>query len=424
VDSVVDLCLDSIHEPSPELIEIIRDVHLKASTQPLRFGLAAMLDPSKGPRVLVAAVIHGSPASLALVGEALAAMSVGSPAARVVTDALLRRGITGEPLQSTLTRMLSEDSSRKFATRALLQIETDLAHRALLSYYGAGAIPDDDRDSAWSALLGLLETPLGDAAALVMRDWYERRQTSAAPYHLRFLPRLGVADAHERLLGIASKDTSWHEQQQEAIAGLFAIDPEAALGCAQRLFTRLHAKSRWRFLHELASQGDETAIPVLCRLALQEKDGPSRADVGRNLRRFDPVEVEAHLRPMLEDRSEFTRLRAIELAGWQPDGLLATELAKLAADDPEPDARVAAAAACRRQRSERLTLQLMAELQSSSGANLRLGLVSALVERVDPFLAEIRGDRLFVFDLLKSAREEIYADAVLRRRRGAEDQTR
>jgi hypothetical protein len=49
-------------------------------------------------------------------------------------------------------------------------------------------------------------------------------------------------------------------------------------------------------------------------------------------------------------------------------------------------------------------------------------LVGTLVERVDPFLAKVQGDRVFVFDLLKSAREEIHADAVLVRRRAMEDQ--
>jgi hypothetical protein len=125
---------------------------------------------------------------------------------------------------------------------------------------------------------------------------------------------------------------------------------------------------------------------------------------------------------MLEDGSESTRLRAIELAGWQPDDLLGAEVSRLAADDPEPDIRVAAAAACRRQRSERLTLDLMSELQSSASESLRFGLVGTLVERVDPFLAKVQGDRVFVFDLLKSAREEIHADAVLVRRRAMEDQ--
>lgn len=423
VDSVVELILDSVHEPSPQLIETIRDTHLKEATLPLNIGLAEMLHPSKGARVLLAAVIHGRPASLALVGEALAAMPAGSPAAQVVVDALLRRGVTGEPPQSTLTRMLSERDSRSFATRALLRIGTDRTQRALFAYYGTGAIPDGDRDSAWSALLGLLETPLGDAAALVMRDWYETGQTPVSPHYLRFLPRLGVADAHERLLEIASKDANWHEQQQEAIAGLFAIEPDAALGCAQRLFTRLPDKLRRRFPHELASLGDEAAIPVLCRHVLQEGDRPTRAHVGRSLRRFDAIEVKEHLLSMLEDGRESTRLRGIELAGWQADSLLATELAKLAADDPEPDVRVAAAAACRRQRSERLTLELMAELQSSAGAGLRFALVSTLVERVDPFLAETRGDPLFVFDLFESAREEIHAHAVLWRQRGKEDQT-
>jgi hypothetical protein len=153
VDSVVDLCLDSIHEPSPKLIGVIRDVHLKESTRPPSFGLPDMLDPSISQRVVFAAAIHGSPESVALIGEALAAMPAGAPAGQASVEALLRRGFTGEPLQSALTKMLSEPSSRKFAAEALLQIKSDFAQQALLSHYSARHVFDSDRDGAWSTLL-------------------------------------------------------------------------------------------------------------------------------------------------------------------------------------------------------------------------------------------------------------------------------
>ena len=52
---------------------------------------------------------------------------------------------------------------------------------------------------------------------------------------------------------------------------------------------------------------------------------------------------------------------------------------------------------------------------------LRFGLVGTLVERIDPFLAEIRRDPLFTLDLVKSAREDVYVDAVLQRQRDKDD---
>lgn len=416
-ESVVDLCSTSAYQATPELLGALR-TDRKALPDPPKFGAEEMLDPLRGPHTIVVAAIHGSDGSLALVREVLQQASIDSVQAKTAAEVLLRLGHGDDTVRQALARMLRSNDNHRFAAEALLGLGTEDSWRTLLDHYGGSlSAVDSDRDVAWFSLLSLLDTSLGEKATQVLRTWYEQHREPIAREFLRYLPRLGVANAHERLLDLASTDHERLEQQYQAVAGLFSIDREAALGCAQRLLPRLHGDTARRKLADLVNLGGEDSLSLLCGHALQEDDVPTREHIGRSLRALPAEAVEGHLKPMIGSPNGATRLRAIELAGWRPAGFLGAELAALATDDPEPDVRMAAAAACRRQRSEELTLELMAELDAASEVRLRVGLVTALVERVDPFLAESGNDPLCVYGRLQSAFERDYAHVILGRRR-------
>ena len=146
----------------------------------------------------------------------------------------------------------------------------------------------------------------------------------------------------------------------------------------------------------------ETAATLLFDAVIKVERKGFCANVGRVLRRLDPSATDEFLKNAFASANRLNRKVAVELAGWLPAKLLATELAALYETESESDVLAAILSADTRQRNEAIIIELFGKFKNCPEEQ-RWALLLSILHLGDPILLSDSDDKLWIGDALCSA---------------------
>ena len=222
----------------------------------------------------------------------------------------------------------------------------------------------------------------------------------------------------ERILDAAFSAHSFvTEQPVVAIRALARFDVSRAVEAIELAFYT-HPRVEQELCYLLIRVAPETAGVLLIESVLTVERASFRAAVGRALRRLDSAVVSSLIMERMR-RSTTERKLAAELAGWVPTAALSDGLRKIAAQDSDIEARMAALSALDRHRDEANLRSLLLDF-SVAPRERQWSLMVAILEAGDPHLLADPGDSLWLGNILSSdvpAAFKDHANQVLRQRK-------